>query len=164
MKLPELFLTPGLEYDPDKVVSFHEIGHSIILLSEGLLPLFTSLERLNSKVPAFVSNDYIIAADFGLNWQASGPLFKLQLSYAGIIAGAWYSGSYDWAGAAGDRAEWEQTVALYKKLTYRLQLQAWISVHQLIEAQADLLQEAAEKLYVDRVLGWEYWESVLFTQ
>ena len=157
MKLPELFRNGRKEHDPGKRVSYHESGHGLVQVAHGLLPRFTSLKGITGTL-GFNTESFYIGCDLGIDWEKKWPVYLLMLQFGGIVGEAFYCGFYNWAGARSDLENAGKERRIYN-LSFDDYLQAWADTHELVEDHQDGLKTASARLFLDRVLGWEFWEE-----
>ena len=80
------------------------------------------------------------------------------MQYGGILAGALYSGRYNWIGANADMKEAQQ-ISKHYGMDISEQLRLWAKTHRILKEFNDILEQFAEKLFRDKVLDDQYWEE-----
>jgi hypothetical protein len=157
LKLPELYRNSKKEHDPAKATAYHECGHGLIQVSHGLLPKLTSLIAWEGA-NGFSTGGFYACYGLGVNWGEEAAGFDQMFRFGGIVAGALYSGIYNWCGGwvdlkLADRDAKHDGINVSDVIGY------WERTHQILIENYDLLEMAAERLYQDKIIDDLFWEN-----
>lgn len=153
--------------------AFHEAGHALIHVLHGFIPKQASIISERDSLGHVISqfNDFHQYTEFLMeqatendDWWSDTQIceFRILSLLAGTIAGACYTGRYNWKGGVSD---FNQVIDMFLSMgildiTTDISQTYWDRTTELIIENKDLLIKIAHDLYERKTLDESYFELI----